>query len=342
LLENIEQNDVIIVSKKLNSALSEAAVIRGNTTVSTASIGISTFPQDGDAVQHLLKNADLAMYQAKENKNSFQFYNHEMSVRVEKQMELTSYLRSALQNDVFQLYYQPQVNSATGKVTGMEALLRLPHPEKKWISPAEFIPIAEKTGLITSIDEWVLRTAGGKIRELVDSGYPDIIMAVNLSTRQLHQSNLFAILQAIIKENNLDPGCLELEISEGSIFQNMDTTFSIMSKLKALGIKLAIDDFGTGYASLNYLSYFPLDTLKIDLSFTKKILFSKSDAAIVTGVIAIANNLGLNVIVEGVEKEEQLKFFSALKCHIIQGYIFSPAVPGGEINNLLNKGFAQR
>lgn len=341
LLENIEHNDVIIVAQKLNWAISEKATIRGNTIVSTASIGIGMFPQDGDAVQQLIKNADLAMYQAKEHKNSFRFYGHEMSVRIEKQMELTGYLRHALQNDVFELYYQPQVNSITGKVTRMEALLRLPHPEKKWISPAEFIPIAEKTGLITSIDEWVLRTACRKLGELVDIGYPDIIMAVNLSTRQLNQPNLFTLLQTVIKENKINPGCLELEISEGSIFQNMDTAFRTMSKLKAMGIKLAIDDFGTGYSSLNYLSYFPLDTLKIDLSFTKKILFSKSDAAIVTGVIAIAHNLGLNIIVEGVEKKEQLKFFSILECHLIQGFIFSPAVPGSEIINLLNKGFMQ-
>jgi EAL domain-containing protein (putative c-di-GMP-specific phosphodiesterase class I) len=234
-------------------------------------------------------------------------------------MELTNYLHYALQNDIFQLHFQPQVNAKTGKVIGLEALLRLPHPEKEWISPGEFIPLVEKTGLITSIDEWVLRAAGKKMRELLDAGFPEIKMSVNLSNRQLMAPSLFDILKDVLEENKLNPNALELEISENSLFQNVDKTIKTLSKLNVLGLKLAIDDFGTGYSSLNYLAHFPLDTLKIDLSFTQKVPASESDAAIVTGVVAIANNLGLSVIVEGVEKKEQLDFFSSLGCCFIQG-----------------------
>jgi diguanylate cyclase (GGDEF)-like protein/PAS domain S-box-containing protein len=339
LLENVDQDTVGIVAQKVNQVLSEPMKMRGNTIISTASIGISVFPQDGEDFTTLFKNADLAMYQAKEEKNTYQFYSHEMVDKIKKQMELTNYLHYALQNDIFQLHFQPQVNAETGKVIGLEALLRLPHPEKEWISPGEFIPLVEKTGLITSIDEWVLRAAGKKMRELLDAGFPEIKMSVNLSNRQLMAPSLFDILKNVLEENKLNPNALELEISENSLFQNVDKTIKTLSKLNALGLKLAIDDFGTGYSSLNYLAHFPLDTLKIDLSFTQKVPASENDAAIVTGVVAIANNLGLSVIVEGVEKKEQLDFFSSLGCCFIQGFFYSPAVPFCELENLLNDGF---
>jgi diguanylate cyclase (GGDEF)-like protein/PAS domain S-box-containing protein len=339
LLENISQDDVGLVARKINQILSEPVVIKENTIISTASIGISIFPQDGDEIQSLLRNADLAMYQAKEDKNTFRFYSHEMATRVEKQMELSTYLRYALQNEIFQLYYQPQVDAKTCKVIGIEALLRLPHPEREWIFPSEFIPLAEKTGLITSIDEWVLQTAGKNMRELVNAGFNEIKMSVNLSNRQLLQSDLASILDTVLKENNLDPGLLELEISESSVVKNVDKAITTLFQLKGMGLRLAIDDFGTGYASLNYLAHFPLDTLKIDLSFTRKVPVSKSDVAIVTGVITIANSLGLNVIVEGVEQKEQLEFFLDLGCRIVQGYFYSPPVPFSVLPQLLSDGF---
>lgn len=339
LLENIEQDAVGSVAEKLNRVVSEPMTIKGNSIISTASIGISLFPQDGKAFLELLKNADLAMYQAKEAKNCHRFYNQVMAARMEKQMELTGYLRHALQNNIFQLHYQPQVDSTTGRISGMEALLRLPHPKLKWISPAEFIPLAEKTGLITAIDEWVLRTAARKLRELLDNGHEGLTMSVNLSSRQLSQPNLFSILQEVLTENSLDPNSLELEISESSVFHNPDAVIESLAKLKAMNVKLAIDDFGTGYASLNYLAHFPLNTLKIDLSFTQKVLSSRRDAAIITGVIAIANSLGLDIVVEGVEEHAQLDFFSRLGCHLIQGYIYSPAIPGEKLEGVLRDGF---
>ncbi|MBN2146164.1 MAG: EAL domain-containing protein [Anaerolineales bacterium] len=339
LLENIDQNDVSFVAQKLNLALARPVMIRDNSLIATASIGISLFPHDGQAVQQLLKNADLAMYQAKENKNTFQFYDHKMAVKIEKQMELNTYMRYALQNGIFQLHYQPQVDAKTGQVRGLEALLRLPHPERKWISPIEFIPLAERSGLITAIDEWVLRTATRKMRELLDAGFDGISMSVNLSNRQLSRVNLVEIVRDVLRDHALDPGVLEVEISEGSIFRNTDQTIHLMSKLKTLGLMLAIDDFGTGYASLNYLARFPLDRLKIDRSFTRKILHSKSVSAIVTGVVAIANSLGLGIVVEGVENKEQLGLFSSLGCNLIQGYYYSPAVPETELEKLLRQGF---
>lgn len=339
LLENVDQEAASIVAQKVNQVLSEPMKMRGNTIISTASIGISIFPQDGEDFRTLFKNADLAMYQAKEEKDTYQFYSHEMVAKIKKQMELTNYLHYALQNDIFQLHYQPQVNAEIGKVIGLEALLRLQHPARMWISPGEFIPLAEKTGLITLIDEWVLQAAGKKMKELVDAGFPEIKMSVNLSSRQLMAPNLFDILEKVLEENKLNPNALELEISENSLFRNVDKTIRTLSKLKALGLKLAIDDFGTGFSSLNYLAHFPLDTLKIDLSFTQKVPASKSDAAIVTGVNAIANSLGLSVIVEGVEKKEQLEFFLSLGCHLIQGNFYSPPVPFYELVNLLSAGF---
>ena len=339
LLENIDQDDISTVAQKVNQALSEPMQMRDTTIISTASIGISIFPQDGEDFTTLFKNADLAMYQAKEEKNTHRFYSHEMVAKIKKQMELTNYLHYALQNDIFQLHYQPQVNAKTGKVIGLEALLRLPHPERKWISPSEFIPLAEKTGLITSIDEWVLRAAGKRMRELLDAGFPEIKMSVNLSNRQLMAPSLFDIIKNVLKENELNPGFLELEISENSLFQNVEKTIKTLSKLNTLGLKLAIDDFGTGYSSLNYLAHFPLDTLKIDLSFTQKVPASKGDVAVVTGVIAIADSLGLNVIIEGVEQKEQVDFFSHLGCYLIQGYFYSPPVPFTELINWLKDGF---
>jgi diguanylate cyclase (GGDEF)-like protein len=339
LLENIDHNNASLVAQKLNQALARPVMVGEAALVATASIGISMFPHDGREVQQLVKNADLAMYQAKETKNSFHFYDPKMTVKIEKQMELNTYMRQALQNNIFQLHYQPQVDGRSGRVIGLEALLRLPHPERKWIPPVEFIPLAERTGLITSIDEWVLRTAAGKMRELAEAKIDGLTVSVNISNRLLHQGGLTGLVAELLRNYALDPAMLEMEISEGSIFRDTDRTVQIMTRLKTLGLKLAIDDFGTGYASLNYLARFPLDRLKIDRSFTRRILHSKSVSAVVNGVVAIANSLGLGVVVEGVESMEQLAYFSQLGCHLIQGYYYSPAVAESELLGMLRQGF---
>jgi EAL domain-containing protein (putative c-di-GMP-specific phosphodiesterase class I) len=320
--------------------LSAPAKVRDDTMIITASIGISFFPQDGDTIPVLMKNADLAMYQAKENnKNTFEFFNHEMANKIKGQMDLLTYLRFALKNGIFELYYQPQVNSETGEVVGAEALLRLPHPTRKWIPPSEFIPLAEKTDIILLLDEWVINTAFKKKREWLDSGIPDFNLSVNISNHQLGQPNLINMLKDAIRVNNLNPAYLELEISESSAFQNVDVTLKTLDDLKALGIKLAIDDFGKGYSSLNYLANFPLDVLKIDLSFAQRVPYSQNDVGIVKGIIAIAKSLGISIIVEGVENIEQLNFFTNNGCKFVQGNYYSPAISGKELAKMIHNGF---
>ena len=340
LIEGINQFNVDIVARKVLESISEPAKIKGDTIIITASIGISFFPQEGDTIPVLMKNADLAMYQAKENnKNTFEFFNHEMASRIKGQMDLLAYLRFALKNDVFELLYQPQVNSKTGEVVGAEALLRLPHPIREWIPPSEFIPLAEKTDLILLLDEWVINTACRKKRELLNSGISDFNLSLNISNHQLGQANLVKILEDAIRVNNLDPTFLELEISESTAFQNVDVTIKTLDALKALGIRLAIDDFGKGYSSLNYLANFPLDVLKIDLSFSQRIPYSQNDVGIVKGIIAIAKSLGIAVIVEGVENNEQRKFFMKNGCKFMQGNYYSPAVSGNELAKMFRTGF---
>jgi diguanylate cyclase (GGDEF)-like protein/PAS domain S-box-containing protein len=340
LLEDIDLFNVDIVAQKVLKSLSEPAKVNDNTIVITASIGISLFPQGGDTISVLMKNADLAMYQAKENnKNTFEYFNHEMASKIEGQMDLLTYLRFALKNDIFILFFQPQVNCETGEVVGAEALLRLPHPTRGWIPPSEFIPLAEKTDIILLLDEWVIHTACRKKRELLDSGIPDFNLSINISNRQLGQANLINMLKDAIRVNDLDPAYLELEISESSAFKNVDITIKTLDDLKALGIKLAIDDFGKGFSSLNYLANFPLDVLKIDLSFAQHIPASRSHIGIVKGIIAIAKSMGIAVIVEGVENNEQLKFFMKNGCKIMQGYFYSPAISVNELAKILRTGF---
>ena len=262
-----------------------------------------------------------------------------MASKIKGQMELLTYLRLALKNEIFELFYQPQVNCETGNVVGVEALLRLPHPTREWVPPSEFIPLVEKTDFILLLDEWVIQTACRKKRELLNSGIPDFNLSLNISNHQLGQANLINMLKDAIRVNDLDPDYLELEINESSAFQNVDVTIKTMVNLKALGIKLAIDDFGKGYSSLNYLANFPLDVLKIDQSFTRHIPDSQNHVGIVKGIIAIARSLGIAVIVEGVENKEQLKFFMNNGCKFMQGNYYSPAISGNEITKILRTGF---
>lgn len=339
LLEDIDQFNADIVAQKVIKKVCEPAKIKDDTIIITTSIGISFFPQDGDTIPVLMKNADLAMYQAKDNnKNTFEFFNQEMASKVKGQMDLLTYLRFALKNNIFELFYQPKVNSETGEIVGAEALLRLPHPTRKWVPPSEFIPLAEKTDTILLLDEWVIHTACRKKRELLDSGISDFNLSINISNHQLGQANLVNILKNAITTNRLDPAFLELEISESSAFQDVDVTIKTLDDLKALGIKLAIDDFGKGYSSLNYLANFPLDVLKIDLVFAQRIPYSQNDIGIVKGIIAIAKSLGIAVIVEGVENKEQLKFFMNNGCIFVQGNYYSPAISGDELGRLLRTG----
>lgn len=244
-------------------------------------------------------------------------------------------LRKALESNQLVLYYQPQVHIASGEIVGVEALIRWKHPEQGFISPAEFIPLAEETGLIISIGQWVLHTACSQCRDWQDSGYPPFRVAVNLSMLQLRQENLVDTIAQALKEAGLDSQYLEIEITESMAMQNVEMLIKKLKALKDLGIGISIDDFGTGYSSFNYLKQFPIDTLKIDRSFIRDISGSEDDAAIVQAIIAMAHSLKLTVLAEGVEMNDQLEFLKQQKCDRIQGYLFSPPLAAEDFEKLL-------
>lgn len=332
--------DVNAIAQKILCAISKPIIVDGDEIFATSSIGISLFPNHGDTHQALLQNADIALHVAKgEGKNCYQFFTVEMAVKTIDRMLLGKQLHHALERNEFILHYQPQVNTKTGGLLGIEALLRWQHPEQGLILPARFLSLAEESGAIIPIGEWVLHNACQQNKAWQDMGLPPMRMAVNLSARQLRQSQLVEVIKRILDETRLNPDFLELEFTENIVFQNTSETIHMLQDLKTLGVHLAIDDFGTGYTSLSYLTRFPFDTIKIDLSFAKKITTYPSDAAIVAGVIAIANSLQMSTIVEGVETQEQLKFFQEQGCNQVQGWYFSPAVPASDIERLCHENF---
>ena len=300
----------------------------------TPSIGISRFPSDGTDVENLIKNADLALYVAKnQGKNNFQFFTEETNQLVSRKSKLAIDLRKGLERGEFSVHYQPQIDLKTEKTVGLEALLRWQHPTWGNISPAEFIPIAEDTGSIVQIGEYVLRQACLQNMAWQKAGLPQFRVAVNISSRQFSQSNLTETVQAALSESGLASHFLELELTE-SIIQGSPSAITTMQKLKAMGIHLSIDDFGTGYSSLRYLKLFPIDTLKIDQCFTRNLTTDPKDAALVDTIIKMAHNLQLNVIAEGVESAEQLQFLKQQECNQAQGYYFNPPLPPEEIEQL--------
>ncbi|WP_203340726.1 putative bifunctional diguanylate cyclase/phosphodiesterase [Planococcus beijingensis] len=297
----------------------------------TPSIGISRFPSDGNDVETLIKNADIALYSAKDHgKNNFQFFSEETNQLVSRKSKLAMDLKKGLERGEFSLHYQPQIDLKTEKTVGLEALLRWTHPKWGNVSPAEFIPIAEETGSIILIGEFVLRQACLQNMAWQKAGLPQFRVAVNISSRQFSQSNLTETVQAALSESGLAPRYLELELTE-SIIQDSPSAISTMGKLKAMGIHLSIDDFGTGYSSLRYLKLFPIDTLKIDQCFTRNLTTDPKDAALVDTIIQMAHNLQLNVIAEGVESAEQLQFLKQQGCNQAQGYYFNPPLPPEKI-----------
>lgn len=341
LLEDITQiDDVPPVAEKILDALGQAFVLEdGHELFVTTSIGISTYPNDaGDSVT-LLKNADTAMYRAKEKgRNGYQFYAPEMSTKAFERLSLETSLRHALEREEFLLYYQPQVDLETGRVIGMEALLRWQHPDLGLVQPTEFIPLLEDTGLIVPAGAWVLRTACTQARDWQDAGLGPGRVSINLSSRQFTGPDFLESIKRTLAETGLSPDSLELEITENVIMDNAQQTIETLQSLHAMGTRLAIDDFGTGYSSLSYLKRFPIDTLKIDRSFIRDIASDPGDAAIVKAIIAMAHSLKRNVIAEGVETEEQLTFLRANHCNGIQGYLFSRPLPPAEAACLLKEG----
>lgn len=302
----------------------------------TPSIGISMYPQDGADAETLIKHADTGMYLAKEQgKNTYQFYRADKSAAATRQFMLEGYLRKALAKNEFELYYQPKMNIQTGDLIGMEALLRWNHPELGMVSPADFIPLAEETGLIVPIGEWVIQTACVQNKKWQDEGYAPLKVSVNLSARQF-QHNLVEKVRTALLHSGLPSNWLELEITESILMQNEEIIISILGELKKMGVLISIDDFGTGYCSLSYLKHFPLDTLKIAQPFVQDLSNGTVDSAIATALITLGHSLGLNVIAEGVETRSQLRILQDQQCDEIQGYLLSKPLPSHEFAKWLH------
>jgi len=337
LIENRENlNDISACARRLVEELSAPYLLGKKDCHVTLSIGISVFPSDGSDSQALLKAADLAMYRAKEmGRNNFQYYLPSMNVHTLERLELESDLSRALERGEFLLHYQPKVQIATGLITGTEALLRWKHPVRGLVPPLDFISLAEETGLIVPIGEWVLATACAQNKLWQDMGLTKLGISVNLSARQFSDSMLLAKLTRIIHASGLDPSSLELEITESVVMSDGECAVEVLEQLKSIGVRIAIDDFGTGYSSLGYLKRFPIDTLKVDRSFIRDIPADSGDKKIAQAIIAMAHALRLEVVAEGVENSEQLKFLRAQHCDAVQGYFLFRPLPVEEATDAL-------
>ncbi|WP_119154993.1 putative bifunctional diguanylate cyclase/phosphodiesterase [Caldimonas tepidiphila] len=298
----------------------------------TCSMGLATYPHDGRDSHTLLKNADAAMYRAKElGRNNFQFYTAEMNSKLKERVSLQQGLLRALENEEFGLVYQPQILARTGQTVGVEALIRWQHPEFGLVPPARFIPLAEETGLIVPIGEWVLRTACRQNKAWQQQGLPPVKVSVNVSPRQFKEKSWTATVAQVLAETGLDPKYLELEITESLIMEDVERAIEIMNTLQEMGVQLSIDDFGTGYSSLSSLKHFPVARLKIDQSFVRSLPDSEDDCSIAMAVIALGHRLKLKVVAEGVETEQQRVFLHDNECDEMQGYHFSRPVSAQEI-----------
>ncbi|MDD5388599.1 MAG: PAS domain S-box protein [Gallionellaceae bacterium] len=332
------ESDITQIIPNLLAAVTQPVAVEGHELSVTASIGISLYPRDGKDVMSLLKNADTAMYRAKDaGRNGFRFYTQEMNADAVDRLRLENDLRKAIQGNELVVYYQPQVDAETGRIVAAEALLRWRHPSHGLVAPNEFIPLAEETGLIVPIGEWVLRSVCAQLRGWREAGLPEPRIAVNLSPRQFRQPDIVEMIAAAARDYGLPSQCLELEITEGSLMHNPDEAAILLSELSRRGFSLAVDDFGTGYSSLAYLKRFPLHALKIDRSFVGDIESNRDSAAIATAVIALAHSLGLKVVAEGVEQEVQMEFLRGLKCDFAQGYLYGRPLPAEDFMALLEK-----
>ncbi|WP_334108017.1 EAL domain-containing protein [Methylobacillus sp.] len=339
LLADLRQaTDADIVARKIVASLDSPIVVEGREIYLPVSVGVSMFPRDGEDVGHLIDSADMAMYRAKElGRNTYQFFTREMSEETQRRVDIENKLRNAAAAGQFQLVYQPKVDLESGSIIGCEALLRWHHPELGTVSPADFIPIAEDSGLIVSIGDWVLHAACEQARCWMDSGMPPVRVAVNISVLQFLQQDMVAWVKRTLEETGLPPEWLELELTESAIAQDIEKVIHMIDQLQAIGVKLSVDDFGTGYSSLSYLRQFHVDTLKIDQSFVRNMLTKTEDATIVLAVIALAHNLNFKVIAEGVETEQHYHFLRLNHCDEIQGYYFSRPVPPWEFEAMIRE-----
>jgi diguanylate cyclase (GGDEF)-like protein/PAS domain S-box-containing protein len=339
LLDLAKPGDAAVVAQKINDALARPFDLDGHLTFVSSSIGITLYPADASDPAVLNMNADAAMYRAKElGRNNYQFFTQEMNERAKQRMHMEASMRRALERGEFLLHYQPKVDLASGAICGIEALLRWAQPEKGLVSPAEFIPVLEDTGLIIPVGEWVAREACRQIAAWQQAGLQAPPVAVNLSARQFQQKNLAGVMRDILKESGVGAAQLQFEITESLLMNDPEGAVRTLLGLKEIGVMLSIDDFGTGYSSLAYLKRFPLDALKIDRAFIKDIVTDADDAAITLAIINLAHNLKLKVVAEGVETEAQLNLLALHACDEMQGYYFSRPVPAAELEAMLREG----
>jgi len=336
LLGELEDEYVATVARKILTSIARPFVLAGQEFRVTASIGISTYPQDGLDEQTLTKNADIAMYKAKEEgKNNFQFYSEKLNANSLERLTLESGLRHALEFEEFQLDYQAKRDTRSGRITGMEALLRWKHPDLGTVAPLQFIPVAEETGLIVPIGKWVLKTACLQNVAWQNQGLPPLSIAVNLTARQFFDEKLLADLTAILAQTGMEASLLELEFTESLLMRDVEKTLQILVGLKAMGVRIAIDDFGTGYSSLSTLKQFPLDTVKIDRSFIRDVAGDTEDKNLTEAIIAMGRTLSLTVVAQGVETKEQADFLRLNACDEFQGFYLNKPMPADQIADLL-------
>src|SRR5450432_475765 len=339
LSEIRHSTDAGITARKILTALTESHLVDPYNLHVSASIGISTYPEDGEDAETLIKNADTAMYQAKQKgRNNYQFFKKDMNLRAVNRQLIEDGLREALKSSQFVLYYQPKINLTTGAIGGMEALLRWMHPSEGLLLPLQFLPVAEDCGLILPIGRWVLREACRQVEEWIDAGLCVAPVAVNVSSLEFRSDGFFDNLRTIVRDTGLDPRYLELELTETVLMQHAESTVSMLGALNSIGVRLAVDDFGTGYSSLSYLKRFPIDSLKIDQSFVRDITSGTDDVPIVRAVITMARSLRQRVVGEGVETEEQMAFLRASGCDEAQGYYLSMPLAAKHFANLFKPG----
>jgi diguanylate cyclase (GGDEF)-like protein/PAS domain S-box-containing protein len=339
LVDQPESSDAISATlERIRAAISEPIPVEGQAFHITCSMGVATFPNDGADAETLLMNADSAMYKAKEaGRDSFQFYTAEMDTRVHERLALQEAMRNGIASREFHLLYQPQIDLQTGSVFAVEALVRWNHPRQGVISPAQFIPLAEETGLIVPLGDWVLREACRQNKAWQDAGLPPVSVSVNVSARQFHEKSWINRVTTALRESGMEARYLELELTESLLMRDVDQAIATMKELQALGVHFAIDDFGTGYSSLSALKNLPVARLKIDQSFVHNLAHDENDRGIAAAVISLGQRLNMRVIAEGVETEEQLAFLRDNQCNEVQGYFFSQPIRSQAIGDLLER-----
>jgi predicted signal transduction protein with EAL and GGDEF domain len=338
LLDLRHGEDAAIVASRIIEHLCQPVALAGNDTCVTPSAGIALFPEDGDDAETLIKNADTAMHFAKRaRKNRYQFYDASMNALALRRLTVDAQLRRALERGEFELHYQPQLDLQSGRIDAVEALIRWHNPELGMVPPLEFIPIAEESGLIIPIGEWVIRAACAQAKLWREQGLGVRRVAVNVSVAQFAQSNFASLVRTILEEVGLTPSGLELEVTESLLAKDVEGSVRMLNALKEIGVQLSIDDFGTGYSSMSQLKHFPVDRLKIDRSFVMGVTADPKDAAITMAVLSMAKSLGLEVVAEGVETEAQAEFFRERQCEQLQGYLLSRPIPAPALDRLIRE-----